>query len=229
MMLPLKVFALLFLLSECSAYAAKVDTLLVKSKAMDKYIKNIVVLPDGYSNNEKAYPVVYLLHGAGGNHTDWITNVKDITNYADAFNFIVVCPNGGKTSWYFDSPVDENSQYETYMAKELVQAVDATYNTFQQFSGRAITGLSMGGHGAFYLAFRHQNIWGAAGSMSGGLDLCPFPNSWDIYKRLGIYSKNKRQWEDHSVINMVYLLEESNLKINALKRNLNNVILSINL
>lgn len=212
-MLPLKVLALLLLLSLYDAYAANVDTLLVKSKVMDKYIKNLVVLPDDYNADAKAYPVVYLLHGAGGNHLDWITSVQNITNYADAFNFIIVCPNGGKTSWYFDSPVDKNSQYETYIAKELVQAVDATYNTIQRFNGRAITGLSMGGHGAFYMAFRHPNIWGAAGSMSGGLDLCPFPNNWNIYKRLGIYDKNKSRWEDHSVINMVYLLEETDLKI----------------
>ncbi len=45
----------------------------------------------------------------------------------------------------------------------------------------------MGGHGAFYLAFKHQDIWGAAGSMSGGVDIRPFPNKWDLAKRLGNY------------------------------------------
>jgi len=112
---------------------------------------------------------------------------------------IIVCPNGGTTSWYFDSPIDSHSQYETYIAKELVEAVDATYHTIKNGNGRAITGLSMGGHGAFYLAFKHPEIWGAAGSMSGGLD-----------KRLGVYHKNKNLWEEHSVINMIdeYPIEE---------------------
>jgi len=78
-----------------------------------------------------------------------------------------------KTSWYFDSPIDKEMNYETYVSKELIGAIDTKYNTLANRESRAITGLSMGGHGAFYLAFRHQDIWGAAGSMSGGLDIRP--------------------------------------------------------
>ena len=71
----------------------------------------------------------------------------------------------------------------------------------------------MGGHGAFYLAFRHPEVWGAAGSMSGGLDIRPFPNNWDIAKRLGTYAENKTNWEENTVINLVYLLDGRNLKL----------------
>ena len=71
----------------------------------------------------------------------------------------------------------------------------------------------MGGHGAFYLAFRHQDIWGAAGSMSGGLDIRPFPENWDLSKRLGTYAENREQWEDNTVINMLYLLKGDHLKL----------------
>jgi S-formylglutathione hydrolase FrmB len=71
----------------------------------------------------------------------------------------------------------------------------------------------MGGHGAFYLAFKHPDIWGAAGSMSGGLDIRPFPNNWDIAKRLGTYRENKVVWEQNTVINMVYLLDRKNLQL----------------
>ncbi|MEE9361187.1 MAG: alpha/beta hydrolase-fold protein [Cellulophaga sp.] len=68
-------------------------------------------------------------------------------------------------------------KYETYIAKELIEAVDSNYNTDTTKSSRAISGLSMGGHGAFYLAFKHQDVWGATGSMSGGLDIHPFPKN----------------------------------------------------
>ena len=71
----------------------------------------------------------------------------------------------------------------------------------------------MGGHGAFYLAFRHQDIWGAAGSMSGGLDIRPFPNNWDLSKRLGIYAENQNNWGKNTVINLIYLLDGKSMKI----------------
>ena len=104
-------------------------------------------------------------------------------------------------------------RYETYISNELIEIIDKRYNTVANRKGRAITGLSMGGHGAFYLAFRHQDIWGAAGSMSGGLDIRPFPNNWDMAKRLGEYSEFKENWEENTVINMVYLLKGDNLKL----------------
>ncbi len=55
---------------------------------------------------------------------------------------------------------DPSMKYETYVSKELIAAIDAKYPTIADNKGRAITGLSMGGHGAFYLAFRHQDVWG---------------------------------------------------------------------
>tara|TARA_R110002153_G_scaffold44660_6_gene125946 strand:- start:1802 stop:2614 length:813 start_codon:yes stop_codon:yes gene_type:complete len=193
--------------------ASQLDTLKVASKSMGKSIANLVILPDSYTAQKQGYPVLFLLHGAGGDHTDWVTKVGSIRDYADAYNMIIVCPDGSKTSWYFDSPVDPDMRYETYVAKELVQAVDKKYNTLANRESRAITGLSMGGHGAFYLAFKHQEVWGAAGSMSGGLDIRPFPENWDLSKRLGDYAENKGHWEDNTVINMVYLLKKDNLKL----------------
>lgn len=195
------------------AFASQLDTLKVTSKSMGKSIANLVILPDGYTGQKQAYPVLYLLHGAGGDHTDWVTKVSAIRDYADKYNMIIVCPDGSRTSWYFDSPVDPSMRYETYVSNELVEAVDKKYNTLANRKSRAITGLSMGGHGAFYLAFKHQEVWGAAGSMSGGLDIRPFPENWDLSKRLGNYPENKGHWEDNTVINMVYLLKKDNLKL----------------
>lgn len=182
---------------------------MVVSKSMQKTIKNIVILPDAYENKNLKFPVLYLLHGAGGNHLDWITNVPEIKNYADDYNVIIVCPDAAKTSWYFDSPIDDSMRYETYISSELVNEIDATYNTFPNKQKRAITGLSMGGHGALFLAFKHQNIWGAAGSMSGGVDFRPFPENWDIKKRLGAYHKNKQVWDKNTVINLTHLPKKS--------------------
>ena len=71
----------------------------------------------------------------------------------------------------------------------------------------------MGGHGGLYLGFRHQDLWGAVGSTSGGVDIRPFPLNWDIAKRLGPYAENKEVWEENTVINLVHLLDGKTLDI----------------
>lgn len=204
---------LIFFLSISTfSYASRIDTLVVHSSVMDKDIKNVVITPDSYSEKGKAFSVIYLLHGAGGDHKDWLKKAPEIKTYADFYDVIIVCPDGYKTSWYFDSPVDPTMQYETYISKELISAMDTSYNTKSNKENRAITGLSMGGHGALYLAFKHHDIWGVAGSMSGGVDIRPFPLRWEISKRLGTYAENPGNWESNTVINLVHLLDGKNLK-----------------
>lgn len=204
---------LIFISLSCSVFASKVDTLQVYSTSMNKTIKNVVITPDSYSSKRNSYSVVYLLHGAGGDHKAWLGKAPAIKKYADDYNVIIVCPDGDKTSWYFDSPVDATMQYETYISKELVAEVDKSYNTIAKKENRAIAGYSMGGHGALYLAFKNIDVWGAAASMSGGVDIRPFPLQWDIAKRLGDYSENPENWENNTVINLVHLLNGKNLKI----------------
>jgi len=192
--------------------ASVIDTIQTFSASMQKNIKSVVITPDNYSS-AKELPVVYLLHGYGGNQKDWIQNAKGIEKAADQFNIIIVCPDGGIGSWYWDSPVDAAFKYETYVSDELVKSIDLKYKTIKNPKGRAITGLSMGGHGALYLAFKHQDVFGAAGSMSGGVDIRPFPNNWDMAKRLGTYAGQPERWEKNTVINMLNLLTPNSLAI----------------
>jgi S-formylglutathione hydrolase FrmB len=201
-----------FLVGFVQVKAATVDTVVTYSSCMHKEIKAVVIKPDHYSAKHD-FPVVYLLHGYGGHYSDWIKNVPAITGYADLYNMIIVCPDGNVSSWYFDSPVDSSWKYETYVSSELVNWIDNHYATIRKPSGRAITGLSMGGHGAFYLAFRHQDIFGAAGSMSGGLDFRPFPKNWDIALRLGTYTENQRTWDSNTVINMLDLVRGKPIRL----------------
>lgn len=209
----LKFYSVALLLIVCLSVRAQVDTIQVQSNSMSKSIKNVVITPENYSSSTKRLPVVYLLHGAGGNYSNWIKRVPQLTEYATANQIIIVCPDGGKTSWYWDSPIDESMKYETYVSKELVKEIDNKYRTIANSTGRAITGLSMGGHGAFYLAIKHQDVFGAAGSQSGGVDIRPFPHSWDMEKRLGDYSTHPENWEENTVINMLHLLDGSATKI----------------
>jgi S-formylglutathione hydrolase FrmB len=203
---------LLLVLSFVPASAAVVDTIQIYSQSMQKNIKAVIITPDTYKSAPEL-PVVYLLHGYSGNHLDWINKARGFEKAVDQYNLIIVCPDGGFGSWYWNSPVDPKSQYETFVSDELVKAIDAKYKTIKDRTGRAITGLSMGGHGALYLAIKHQDIFGAAGSMSGGVDIRPFPNNWDMAKQLGTYVEQPERWEKNTVVNMLNLLTPNSLAI----------------
>lgn len=207
--LPVKLVCLL-LLTGFGAKAASVDTVLTHSNCMQQNIKAVVVKPADYTR-QNHYPVLYLLHGFSGNYADWISKVPAIQQLADQYHMLVVCPDGNYAGWYFNSPVNPQMKYETYIANELVTYVDAHYATINNRTGRAITGLSMGGHGALYLATRHQDVFGAAGSMSGCVDLAPFSKKYGISNVLGEFETNPQRWKDNSV---TYIIE--NLKPDAL-------------
>ncbi|MFD1256893.1 alpha/beta hydrolase [Mucilaginibacter terrae] len=194
------------------SWAAKVDTISTYSIVMHKSIKSVVIIPDSYSGRNR-YPVVYLLHGYGGNYSNWMKNVKELKTWVDQYQLLIVCPDGGWSSWYLDSPVDSTSRYESYVASELVGFVDKNFHTIPKRTARAITGLSMGGHGALYLAIKHQDVFGAAGSMSGGVDIRPFPGNWELAKRLGTFAKQQENWDKNTVINMLNLLSPNSLAL----------------
>lgn len=84
---------------------------------------------------------------------------------------------------------------------------------FLKKGARAISGLSMGGHGALWNAIRHKDIFGAAGSMSGGVDIRPFPNNWEMKKQLGELTANEAVWNSHAVINQVDKLANGDLAL----------------
>jgi len=184
---------------------ADTDTLSVWSEAMNKTMKSVVITPESYAQRD-SFPVVYLLHGYSGNYADWVNKAPEIKALADRYNLIIVCPDGGYGSWYWDSPVDSAFRYETFVSDELVSWVDGQYKTIASRKGRAITGLSMGGHGALYLAMKHVDTYGAAGSTAGGVDIRPFPLNWDIAQRLGNYADHPERWDSHTVVNLVHRL-----------------------
>ncbi|MFD1602967.1 alpha/beta hydrolase [Flavobacterium artemisiae] len=204
---------LLFFVIIFSSKAAQVDTVLVFSASMKKNIKTCVILPDSYKKSDKKFPVVYLLHGYSGNYASWAKDFKELKKQVDLYNFIVIGVDGNYSSWYFDSPIDPSFKYETYVTSELVSYIDKNYKTISTRDGRAISGLSMGGHGALYLSIKHQDIFGAAGSMSGGVDFRPFPDNWDIKKRLGSINEFPENWNKNTVVNMLDLLPNNSLKL----------------
>lgn len=194
-------------------YAGKVDTIQIMSYSMHKQVKCVVITPESYLINKNSYSVIYLLHGYAGNYAQWIRTAPQLKQKTDEIQSIIVCPDGGYDSWYFNSDKDTNVKYETFISKELVNYIDSNYRTIANRNCRAITGLSMGGHGAMYLAIKHSGVFGTCGATSGGVDLTPFPNNWGIKNVLGDTSCCSANWVNNSVINMVDLLHNHELSI----------------
>jgi S-formylglutathione hydrolase FrmB len=194
---------LLFIFSLTSLFstAGTVDTVSIYSNAMHRSYKCVIIKPDSYSNPDQKFETVYLLHGHSGNYSNWIKLVPQLKKYADDYQLLIVCPDGQYASWYFDSPVTDSMQFETYIAKEVPAYVDAHYHSIQSRNARAITGLSMGGHGGLYLGFRHADSFAACGSMSGALMISLITDKrYGVDKLLGDTTNNQQRYFDYSIM-----------------------------
>lgn len=135
-----------------------------------------VLLPVNYDGSgRRRYPVVYLLHGFSGSYA-WDLPVESIVGRRQV---ILVMPddgyNGAYTDWYGrvagDPTPGEPPAWETYHLKELVPFIDRHFPTLGTREGRAIAGISSGGGGAMKYAARRPDLFVAAGSMSGALNI----------------------------------------------------------
>ncbi|MDE6109842.1 MAG: esterase family protein [Muribaculaceae bacterium] len=208
-----QIFAILILaLAAVAARAARVDTVTVPARFLDTPMKVAVVVPDAASP-ARPVPVVYILNGFGGDYSSWLKITRpDLPELADRYGMIFVMPDG-RDSWYWDSPVQPGMQMESFITRELVPFIDSNYPTVPSRDKRAITGLSMGGHGALFLAARHPDLWGSAGSMSGGVDIRPFPKSWKMAESLGAMAENPELWNSHTVATVLPALKPGTLNI----------------
>ena len=197
-----------------SVRAAQVDSIAIFSNSMHHTIKTVVITPSNYLKEKmKNFPVVYMLHGAGGSYSNWIKYVPHIQKLADDFQMILVCPDGASTSWYFDSPIDSSFRYETFVGTEVPQYIDANYRTIADRKARAIMGLSMGGHGSLFLGFRHSDIFSACGSTSGALHVSVITKGYGVELRLGDTAVNRKYWHDWSVLNVIDQYPKDSLAI----------------
>lgn len=128
-----------------------------------------IYLPPSYYDSDKAYPVVYYLHGHGESVGSYVRSSKitlDNSFKGGAKEFIFVGIDGG-TSYYVNSPVTGN--WEDYFLTEIIPYVDANYRTIAKAESRGICGFSMGGFGSINLALKHPDVFCAVYSMSPGL------------------------------------------------------------
>jgi len=182
--------------AETQDAASQVVTAKLASAALGADKSYVVYLPAGYdAAAERRYPVIYMLHGLGGDETNWVGPGK-LAQAADAMNLqaIVVMPDADtgfyanglaavdkaaclRTAPVFSPGEDPEAfcvtfpRYEDYIVQDLVAHVDATYRTIADRDARGIGGLSMGGFGALGLAMRHQDVFSATASHSGAVSI----------------------------------------------------------
>lgn len=137
-----------------------------RSAALGKDIAYIALAPSP-DRGGGPFPVLYLLHGYGGDYTNWTTHTR-VADLVHSANLIVITPEG-ENSWYVNGANGE--RWEDYVTIDLVADVEAHFRTVTTRAGRAIAGLSMGGYGAIGIGLAHPDRYALAMSTSGAFDI----------------------------------------------------------
>jgi enterochelin esterase-like enzyme len=150
------------------------------SAALNAKERYFVYIPPDPQKRGQRVPVLYMLHGGGGRR-EWIEyGLIGMADKAIAAGtlppMIIVLPQGDQGYWV--NHTDGGPKWGDYLARDLVQQVDATYLTLPDARHRAVGGLSMGGWGALYQALSHPDEFGVVGahapSLRGGDGSMPF-------------------------------------------------------
>lgn len=152
------------------------ETRTLNSKILNMERRYAVYLPPGYDQTDRSYPVLYLLHGSGDNHTGWVQfgQVQHIADKAiaegTAAPMIIVMPDADApltagTRGYFNE-IRGSFNYEDFFFGEFIPYIEKTYRCRTESRYRAIAGLSMGGGGTTFYALHHPELFAAACPMS---------------------------------------------------------------
>lgn len=140
---------------------------------LKKEMEYSIYLPEGYDSSDRKYPVLYLLHGINNPHSCWVQQ-GDLGRIADASiasgkapEMIIVVPDA-QNSFYVNA-ADGSYNFEDYFIREFVPYIDQHYRTRTSRKFRAISGLSMGGHGALLYALKFPELFSRCYAMSPGV------------------------------------------------------------
>ncbi len=171
------------------------------------YRRMMVYTPAGYQAGRKKYPVLYLLHGMGGDETAWLdfgraAQIMDnLIAKGKAKPMIVVMPNGNPSQQA--APLENSDGYNMplfYLPKtmdgsfeesftDIISFVEKNYRVIKHKKGRAIAGLSMGGFQSLYISANYPQMFGAVGLFSPAIAV------QEQYKSHNIYSNIDTKWQ----------------------------------
>ena len=139
-----------------------------ESDSLSRPMKYRILLPAGYFETTRNYPVLYLLHGWHGDYRNWST-LTNLTQLAETAPIIIVMPDAGD-SWYTDSASVSQDRFERYIVRDLIAEIDEHWRTLRSSQHRAIAGLSMGGYGAVKFGLKYPEVFHIAASLSGAFN-----------------------------------------------------------
>jgi enterochelin esterase-like enzyme len=162
---------LLPLLAWCAALPARAGEVFLESfasQALGRDYKYTIYLPDSYAKDQRRYPVLYLLHGAGGDENEWLQK-GGLRETMDALvarrlihPMIVVMP-GHRGGWWVDGAAEKA---ETALVKEVMPHAEGKYRIDAQRNNRLVAGLSAGGYGALNLVMKYPTQYAATAILS---------------------------------------------------------------
>jgi putative tributyrin esterase len=138
------------------------------SKALNRDMHYMIVVPADYDHSQQRYPVLYLLHGWAGDYTNWVKLTK-LIEYSRRYPMIIVTPDA-ENSWYVNSATIPADRFEDYITNDLIREIDTRWRTIASSERRAIAGLSMGGYGSVLFGLKHPGLFAVVGSVSGAFD-----------------------------------------------------------
>lgn len=174
------------------AAAGEVFSDAARSAALNRDVKFTIYLPDGYKDGAGPYPVLYLLHGAGGDENEWrvkggaVETLDGLIKRGLMRPSVVVMPTAGPASWWANGAAE---RAESAIIDELIPYVEGRYKVSRERKGRAIGGLSMGGYGALNLSLRHPAKFCAAAVISPAI-YDPLPPETSAARRTPQFVRN---------------------------------------
>lgn len=155
---------------------ARIDCNALNSRILNQAVHYCVLLPPGYdtagAKPARRYPVLYFLHGLGENeqtlfNTGGWNLIEDLRQQQKISDFLIVAPEGDR-SFYINS-ANGKVLYADFLLREFIPYIESKYRVRPGREGRAITGVSMGGYGAFRLAFAHPEMFSSVSAESAAL------------------------------------------------------------
>ncbi|MBE0652357.1 MAG: esterase family protein [Bacteroidales bacterium] len=150
------------------------DDLSMKSAILKMERKYAIYLPPDYETSQRSYPVLYLLHGGGGDQAEWIQRgeVNSITdkaiNEGSTKPLIIVMPDASGPNRGYGNDATGKWLYEDFFFQEFITYIEKTYRIRPGKMSRSVAGLSMGGNGTFTYALHHPEMFKAACPLSAG-------------------------------------------------------------
>jgi len=148
----------------------------VESAVEDARREYIAYLPPSYfTQPDREFPVIYLLHGFNGGSREWEprdfgTKLDELYTTGGLAESIVIMPDADSL-WYVDN--DGGAPWRTMFITEMIPQVDEQYRTLATREYRGLSGVSMGGFGAYSLGLAYPDLFSSMASHMGALNLAP--------------------------------------------------------